>query len=38
MSEALESRNRYRVEEWVHIISQCRSSELRILPHIPGIV
>ena len=28
MSEALEARNRYRMEEWAQIISQCRTSGL----------
>ena len=28
MSEALEARNRYRMEEWAQIISQCRASGL----------
>lgn len=28
MSNALEARNRYRMEEWAHIISQCRASGL----------
>ena len=28
MSDALEARNRYRMEEWAQIISQCRASGL----------
>ena len=28
MSEALEARNRYRMEEWAQIVSQCRASGL----------
>ena len=28
MSKALEARNRYRMEEWAQIISQCRASGL----------